>query len=167
MPDWLFLRAGLWRSSCHCVKVTVGKSWWWWLFCCCWFWFGVFFSLMFFRIKKLQEHFVRRSLCANCTPQICTPGLGSNVCSLLVCAGGPLPLKVLQVTLSFSEPRTWNIADVVGTIFLALWATSQNSGLPDSQLVPQCTTGEGCCVLLAGGSDSDSQECSLSIGGQG
>lgn len=33
------------------------------------------------------------------TPHICRLGHGSDVCSLLVCAGGPLPGKVLQVLL--------------------------------------------------------------------
>lgn len=53
MPDWLFLKAGLWRSSCQCVKVTVGKSCWWWLFCC------GFFSLP--HVLLYQE--VTRTVC--------------------------------------------------------------------------------------------------------
>lgn len=165
MPDWLFLRAGLGRSSCQCVKVTVGKSCWWWLFCCCCFGFFFLPDVLLYQ-EVVGTVYQEKPLC-NHTPHLCRPGHGPEVCSLLVCAGGPLPVKVLLVTLCFPEPRTLNIADVAGRIFLALGATSQNSGLPAIQLVLQCTMGEGCCVLLARERDSDSQECWLAIGGQG
>lgn len=68
--------------------------------------------------------------CHSYPPHTCRPGHGSDVCSLLASAGGPLPVKVLRVTL-----WTLNIADVAQAICLALWATSQKSCLPASQLV--------------------------------
>ena len=85
MSDCLLLKAGLWRSLASVWKLQLEKSSWWWL---------VFSSLLFFCSRKLQEQFVRRSLCATWTvSHVCRIGHDTEVCSLHGLCGRPFTCK--------------------------------------------------------------------------